>query len=45
MFSFKGLPALRPLALAIATARVFPVTKRALGYAAGCALVNVEVEP
>lgn len=31
------------LALAIASCRVFPVTKRALGYAKSCALVTVEV--
>ncbi len=31
------------LALGIAAARVFPVTKRALGYATSCALVEVKV--
>ncbi len=38
-----GEEALVELALAIAAARVFPVTKRALGYATSCALVEVEV--
>lgn len=31
------------LALAIAACRVFPTTKRALGYAKSCALVTVEI--
>jgi alkylhydroperoxidase family enzyme len=31
------------MALAIATCRVFPVTKRALGYAVSCSAVNVHV--
>ena len=31
------------LALGIAAARVFPTTKRALGYATSCSLVEVEV--
>jgi alkylhydroperoxidase family enzyme len=38
-----GEEALVELALAIAAARVFPTTKRALGYATSCALVRVEV--
>ena len=31
------------LAMAIAGARVFPITKRALGYAKSCALVELHV--
>jgi alkylhydroperoxidase family enzyme len=31
------------LALAMASCRVFPITKRALGYAKSCSLVRVEV--
>ena len=31
------------LALALATAQVFPITKRALGYAKACALVEIEM--
>lgn len=42
---YFGEEGLVELALAIATAQVFPVTKRALGYVTGCALVNVEMEP
>jgi alkylhydroperoxidase family enzyme len=42
---YFGEEGLVELALAIATAMVFPVTKRALGYATACALVNVEIEP
>ncbi|HEX8130422.1 MAG TPA: hypothetical protein VF527_15080 [Pyrinomonadaceae bacterium] len=38
-----GEEALVELALGIAAARVFPTTKRALGYATSCALVRVEV--
>ncbi len=38
-----GEEALVELALAIAAARVFPITKRALGYATSCALVEVKV--
>jgi len=38
-----GEEALVEMALGIASARVFPTTKRALGYATSCALVNVEV--
>jgi alkylhydroperoxidase family enzyme len=38
-----GERALVELALGIATARVFPTTKRALGYAQSCALVRIEV--
>jgi alkylhydroperoxidase family enzyme len=38
-----GEEALVELALAIASCRVFPVTKRALGYATSCARVHVEV--
>jgi alkylhydroperoxidase family enzyme len=38
-----GAEALVEMALAIAAARVFPTTKRALGYATSCALVRVEV--
>ena len=38
-----GEEGLVELALAIAAARVFPTTKRALGYATSCALVKVEV--
>ncbi|HEV2881142.1 MAG TPA: hypothetical protein VGX24_07675 [Pyrinomonadaceae bacterium] len=38
-----GEEALVEMALGIAAARVFPTTKRALGYATSCALVNVEV--
>lgn len=38
-----GEEALVEMALDIAAARVFPTTKRALGYATSCALVNVEV--
>ncbi len=33
------------LAMAIASCRVFPTMKRALGYAKSCHLVTVEVEP
>ena len=38
-----GEEALVEMALGIAAARVFPTTKRALGYATSCALVRVEV--
>jgi alkylhydroperoxidase family enzyme len=38
-----GEEALVEMALGIAAARVFPTTKRALGYATSCALVSVEV--
>ena len=38
-----GEEAFVELALAIAAARVFPTTKRALGYATSCALVEVQV--
>ncbi|HJR08277.1 MAG TPA: hypothetical protein VJ842_13535 [Pyrinomonadaceae bacterium] len=38
-----GEEALVEMALAIAAARVFPTTKRALGYATSCALVQVDV--
>jgi alkylhydroperoxidase family enzyme len=38
-----GEEALVELALGIAAARVFPVTKRALGYATSCALVKVKI--
>ena len=38
-----GEEALVEMALGIAAARVFPTTKRALGYATSCALVAVEV--
>ena len=38
-----GEEGLVELALGIAAARVFPVTKRALGYATSCALVEVKV--
>ena len=37
-----GEEAFVELALAIAAARVFPTTKRALGYATSCALVEVQ---
>lgn len=36
-----GEAALAELALAIATARVYPVTKRALGYATSCSKVKI----
>jgi hypothetical protein len=38
-----GEEGLVELALAIAVCRVFPVTKRALGYAKSCAAVSVQV--
>jgi alkylhydroperoxidase family enzyme len=38
-----GEEGLVELALGIASARVFPTTKRALGYATSCALVEVKV--
>lgn len=38
-----GEEGLVELALGIASARVFPVTKRALGYATSCAVVKVKV--
>jgi alkylhydroperoxidase family enzyme len=38
-----GEEALVEVALAIASCRVFPVTKRALGYAKSCALVPIDV--
>jgi alkylhydroperoxidase family enzyme len=38
-----GEDGLVELALGIASARVFPITKRALGYAKSCALVEVQV--
>jgi alkylhydroperoxidase family enzyme len=38
-----GEEGLVELALGIAAARVFPVTKRALGFATSCALVEVKV--
>jgi alkylhydroperoxidase family enzyme len=39
-----GEDGLVELALGIAACRVFPVTKRALGYSTSCALVRVAVE-
>jgi alkylhydroperoxidase family enzyme len=42
---YFGEEGLVELALAVATAQVFPVTNRALGYAASCALVDITVEP
>jgi alkylhydroperoxidase family enzyme len=33
------------LALSIATARVYPTTKRGLGYATSCECVHIQVEP
>ena len=41
---YFGAEGLVELALAIASAQLFPVTKRALGYATSCAFVRVEVE-
>ena len=38
-----GEEGLIELAMAIAACRVFPVTKRALGYAKSCALVEVQI--
>ena len=38
-----GEEGLVELALGIAAARVFPVTKRALGYATSCALVEIKM--
>jgi alkylhydroperoxidase family enzyme len=38
-----GEEGLVELALGMASARVFPVTKRALGYATSCALVEIKV--
>ena len=38
-----GEPGLVELAMAIAACRVFPVTKRGLGYAVSCAAVDVHV--
>ena len=38
-----GEPALVELAMAIAVARFFPVTRRALGYATSCSRVEIEV--
>jgi hypothetical protein len=38
-----GEEGLVELALGIAAARMFPVTKRALGYATSCALVEIQV--
>lgn len=38
-----GEEGLVELALGMAAARVFPVTKRALGYATSCALVEIKV--
>lgn len=38
-----GEEALVEMSLAIAAARIFPTTKRALGYATSCALVRVDV--
>jgi alkylhydroperoxidase family enzyme len=38
-----GEEGLVELALGIATARVFPITKRALGYATSCSLVKVNI--
>lgn len=37
-----GEEGLVELALGIATARVFPITKRALGYATSCSLVKIK---
>ncbi len=42
---YFGEEGLVEVAFAVATAQVFPVTKRALGYATSCSLVNVEVDP
>jgi alkylhydroperoxidase family enzyme len=39
-----GEEGLVELALGIAAARVFPVTKRALGFATSCALVEIKCE-
>lgn len=39
-----GEAALVELALAVATAKVFPTTKRVLGYAKSCSLVQIEME-
>ena len=38
-----GEEALVEVALAMATCRIFPITKRALGYATSCAKVTLEV--
>jgi alkylhydroperoxidase family enzyme len=38
-----GDEALVEVALAMATCRIFPITKRALGYASSCAKVTLEV--
>ena len=40
-----GEAALAELALAISTAQVFPLTKRVLGQAKSCSLVQVEIPP
>lgn len=42
---YFGEEGLVELALAVATAQVFPGIKRALGYATSCALVHIEVDP
>ena len=41
--SVFGEEGLIELAMAIATAKVFPITKRALGFATSCSRVSVEV--
>jgi alkylhydroperoxidase family enzyme len=38
-----GEEGLVEIGLAIASARVFPITKRALGYARACALVDIKI--
>ena len=43
ILEWYGEEGLVEMALGVASARVFPVTKRALGYAKSCALVKVRV--
>jgi len=41
---YFGAEGLVELALVVASAQLFPVTKRALGYATSCTVVHVEVD-
>ena len=43
MVELYGDRGLVELALAIASCRVFPITKRALGYGTSCAAVTIEL--
>lgn len=44
LLAYYGETGVAELALGIATAQVYPVTKRALGYATSCARVTIEMD-